>query len=530
MSKKVGIIALYYKTYNYGAQLQVYALQKTITMLGYEAEVVCFKWYITQLERFYRNASRNNFEKFESFSKSIPHSKRIFNPDDIRECADDYDVFVCGSDQLWGVNYSMLSYVLPQITLSFVPQNKTKIAYGVSMGGATAPENVKTIVSNPVRNLDALSVREKSAVSFVSAMTDKNVTSVLDPTMLLDAAEWDKITVLPQPDEEYIFMYNIGNNQQLDLSAKELSERLNCELKSISYSPEDSPGPTEFIGLIKNAKYILTNSFHGTVFSIIYQKEFWSFPSDNLQDETSKNFRFTDLLDTLGLSERFVGIGETLSFDSENKIDYSIVASKLQQKRDESIAFLKRSLEIEKTSEITQIKNPFEDIPDPLRDYIVSISDGKSEKELLYERRLIEKDIEIERLHREMDIEITRGDIYCKLLKFQSFGLSLDFDPLLGGKVILYGAGKIGRLASMCFNKNLLCFVDGYSTDKAFQKYPIYRLDDEDLKLLVKRHEKVIFLITPVWDFDMLETKIRDLYPTCGVVSIEKAVGKIWLV
>ena len=186
--KKVGIMTLYYKTYNYGAQLQCCALQRVLSKLGYEAELIRFKWNKAHLDGFYRRAGAGSRAKFEAFSKSIPHGKRVYTPENISECADEYDIFICGSDQIWGVNDSMPVYVLPQISLSFVPANKAKIAYAASMGGSAVSDKVKAALSLPVSRLDAVSVREASAVDFISKMAKKPVAAVLDPTMLLSPA------------------------------------------------------------------------------------------------------------------------------------------------------------------------------------------------------------------------------------------------------------------------------------------------------------------------------------------------------
>jgi len=189
-------MTLYYKTYNYGAQLQVYALQKAITKLGINAEVIRFKWYKTQLEQSYRYTSAGNYDKFETFSKSIPHSKRVYTPENIHECADNYDIFICGSDQIWGVRESMPIYVLPQITLSFVPDSKLKIAYAASMGGSAVSDKTKDVLSPACKKLDAISVRETSAVQFVTEMAEKSVSTKTD-TFISDKSI--SRTKLPKP-------------------------------------------------------------------------------------------------------------------------------------------------------------------------------------------------------------------------------------------------------------------------------------------------------------------------------------------
>jgi len=529
MPKKIGIMTLYYKTYNYGAQLQCYALQRTLSKMGYDAELIRFKWNRVELDRFYRYAGSANYDKFEKFSKSIPHSKGIYTPENIHECAEDYDIFICGSDQIWGVNDSMPIYVLPHITLSFVPDSKIKIAYAASMGGSAVSDRIKDAIALSVQRLDAISVRETSAAEFVSEMAGKPVYAVLDPTMLLTSEEWEEVAVKPNTDCEYIFVYNIGGNAYLDETAKKLSSELNCEIRTISYSPTDSTGPAEFIGLIKYAKYVLTNSFHGTIFSILYKKQFLTFEIDNRNDNLSKNIRIINLLESIELSSRFVDFKAIANY--ENELEYWNVNQRVNRLRKASMQFLTQSLS-EKCSANIRMHDAMcetSNCTNSLRDYVQAISNVYNGDVFLYERKLVEKEFEYEKLCRDFDNEIRRNEIYCKLMKFNSFGLSLDYDPLLTDKVVIYGAGKIGRLASECFDNNMLCFADSSGSIDSYFGYKVFKLNDSGLRDIVEKQERVAFLITPVWDFDILEMKIIDLFPNANVISIEKMVEKIWL-
>lgn len=527
MNKKVGIITLFYKTYNYGAQLQAYALQKAITKLGYEAQVIRFKWYKTQIEQFYRHASKDNYDKFLAFSKSIPHSKHVYVPENIYESVKYYDTFVCGSDQIWGVSNIMPSYVLPQLALSFVPDSKVKIAYAASMGGSKISDRNKDVLSPFIQRLDAVSIRETSAIPFASRMAKKPVTFVVDPTMLLTPAEWDEIAIEPKINRDYIFVYNIGNNAYLDIAAGKLSNKLNCEIKTVSYSPTDSIGPAEFVGLVKYAKYVLTNSFHGTIFSILYHKEFLSFANQGIKDNFSKNIRILDLLELFGLSERLVYKRADLSLFLN--LDSSDIEILLNRERQKSFDYLKKSLQVEKENiEENNIKdkNNIAAVSDPTVDYLASIANHKTDNELYYERLLIDKELETEKLSRELDIETTRNNMYCKLSKYKFCGFSLDHDPLLTGMVIIYGAGKIGQLASECFNNNMLCFIDHSDNIDCYLGYKVFKLRDSELRKIMEKHDCVTFLITPVWDFDILETEIFDLFPSVNIISIEKILEK----
>ncbi|MDR0920707.1 MAG: polysaccharide pyruvyl transferase family protein, partial [Oscillospiraceae bacterium] len=278
--KKIGIMSLYYKTYNYGAQLQAYALQKAIEKLNFKCEQICYKWQNSDIEYFY-STQTGNLDKFRSFSFNIPHSKKVYDPSNIHEANNEYDIFVCGSDQIWGVVNSMPKYVVPHMCLSFTDEDKIKFSYAASFGSAKLTTNQIPILKYWGSKLDNISMREQSAVTQISEITEKEVTSVLDPTLLLDRKEWESLINSEIYEENYIFVYNIGENLELDQTAKLLSEKTGYIIKTVSYSESDEAGPIEFLNLIKNAKYVLSNSFHGTCFSIIFEKQFYTFPVDN---------------------------------------------------------------------------------------------------------------------------------------------------------------------------------------------------------------------------------------------------------
>ncbi|MNI70576.1 Polysaccharide pyruvyl transferase [compost metagenome] len=185
--KRVGIITLYYKNYNYGGQLGAYALQKAIAKLGFHCEQITFKWLNEYTLQAYESAK--SADHFRNFSESIPHSERLYTASDIAECVDDYDVFVCGSDQIWGLPHVLSDDNLPCMALSFVPASKTKISYAASMRGAVIEPCRKNILAPHVNSLDFVSVREESAIPFVKTMNNGEVTHVLDPVMLLDQFE-----------------------------------------------------------------------------------------------------------------------------------------------------------------------------------------------------------------------------------------------------------------------------------------------------------------------------------------------------
>ena len=177
--------------------------------------------------------SAKSAEHFRNFSESIPHSERLYTVSDIAECVDDYDIFVCGSDQIWGIPHVLSDDNLPCMALSFVPASKTKIAYAASMGGAEIEPDRKNILAPHVNCLDFVSVREKSAIPFVKTMKNGDVTHVLDPVMLLDKSEWDDIAATP-PEKGYILTYDLRDIKGVQEYAEALSQKYRYEIISLA--------------------------------------------------------------------------------------------------------------------------------------------------------------------------------------------------------------------------------------------------------------------------------------------------------
>ncbi|EOS80737.1 hypothetical protein C817_01344 [Dorea sp. 5-2] len=345
--KRVGILTLYYKTYNFGAQLQAYALQKAIQMKGYECEQIRFIWSIEQTRFNYDTASVDQ-EAFEIFAQQIPHSRKIYTPENLDEANEEYDIFVCGSDQIWGIRESMPVYVLPQMLLSFVQKNKKKIVYGASFGSADIAENRKEILKCFFNQLDFISMREQSAVPVVESMTEKQVASVVDPVMLLSEKEWSDVAKngkMVCPKEPYVLLYNVSCNGELYRTAAEFTKRERIKLINLAYTEGIAIGPCEFISLIEHAEYVITDSFHGSVLSVIFHKRFVTFGVDYINTSFSKNARAKDMLKICGLEEKFsYGKGEKWLEIMKMAVDYEAVDRKVSAAAESSIEYLEKAL------------------------------------------------------------------------------------------------------------------------------------------------------------------------------------------
>jgi hypothetical protein len=169
-------------------------------------------------------------------------------------------------------------------------------------------------------------------------------------------------------------------------------------------------------------------------------------------------------------------------------------------------------------------------LPNPWRDYCEVDFESKSAQDIYYEVAILNAELTADRNLREYFKESIRGDIYSKLLKYQSFGCVLDNEPLLSGKVVVYGAGKIGKLLTTCSDNKIVCFVEGHPKVERYGKYSIYKFDDNAFKEIIESFETITFLITPVWDFEAIYNLIRHTYGNhVGIVSVENVVEKIWI-
>ena len=369
---KIGIITVH-NGQNYGASLQAYALVKKLRNMGFDAYLVDYrtKKIEERLSSYRRKEKYNSFsnilknlrsecsellfdtseylklvtERFEEFHQLIldVNSGEYHACDEMRILNKEYDAFICGSDQIW--NLECTKEIVPAYFLNFVANNKLKIAYAPSIASATFDGN-KEELTNLIGRLDSVSVREKSTIDSVKEYTDKEINNVVDPTLLLEVQDYRKIENNNMENvKEYIFFYQLEED---GFKMAKWCEKLSRQKKlSIIYIYKDKIRefkngeyaygitPSEFLTLIDNASYVVTNSFHATVFSIIFGKKFCTFPTKN------SSSRMRDLLKNIGLEKRIWS--EQFRLDEE--IDYKKVQLKLIAFSEKSKQYLKEALD-----------------------------------------------------------------------------------------------------------------------------------------------------------------------------------------
>ena len=373
--KKVGIIT-YHHYYNYGTVLQAYALQKAIELAGdYSSEIIDYRaaeekkltksqllgirikriaiylkeWRrIWRLKRYGSILSEKNTKFDEFFNNELKVCSDVYySYSDLRNNAPLYDVYVTGSDQTWSPKIGLI----PAMFLQFAPKGNKRVAYAPSIGVSNLTGEEKTRMDSWIQGYSSVSCREKGGVALLqSFLKNQKVQLVVDPTLLLTQKNWDEIAINPKIEKPYILCYFIGHRSYYREYARHLSIQQNMPLFFIPVSWVDlindndfvkDAGPKEFLGLIKNASLVLTDSFHGTIFSINYHKDFYSFLKVEGGSKAMDNSRITDILTRFNLSDRLIDEGISLAY---SPVDYTLVSPLIEKELAESWAYLKESL------------------------------------------------------------------------------------------------------------------------------------------------------------------------------------------
>lgn len=385
--KKVGVCACFEGQNNYGTMLQTYATLVAIKSLGYPCEIIrykkkyTFKYCLKQLPRLLNSMAIKaiikrikktiNMRIHGSYAKGFKFRTKAVNSfkcDHFLEvsrvyhgydalCAGsrNYISVVVGSDQLW------LPIGLPTnfYNLMFVDDNIPKISYATSFGVSKIPFYQKKRTKHFLERLDAISVREISGKKIINSLTDKKVEVVVDPTLLLTIEQWAReIPDCQVIDGHYIFCYFLSGNKVCRKAARELKDKTGLKIVTIRHFEEyiamdedfgdEAPydiSPYEFVNLIRHADYVLTDSFHGTVFSVLHHKQFKTFYRSKPGSAHSRNSRIDSLFSLLGLEDRLYQKGN-IQEEINKKIDYMDVERRLADLRRHSLEFLQNALKL----------------------------------------------------------------------------------------------------------------------------------------------------------------------------------------
>lgn len=391
---KVGIMTLYYKNYNFGGLLQAYALQQVLNREGFDCQQISYDFKNELKIKFQQESVTDKFRRklreegvkgifkaaanklhlirkpyvmyerkaaFERFQEQmIPHTEKVFSALNIEDVVEEFDAFVCGSDQVWNLNMQRS----PAFFLNFVPAEKRKISYAASISMNRLEEHDRAFFQKYVPHLDAVSVRSEHERQLLKeAVPGIAVEVVLDPTMLLSQEEWNKLCTPPTIiHEDYILCYFLGERLEHRRFAQSIAKQMNLPIVTFPYIHgyerradkgfgdlfSVADGPEGFVSLIKHARLIITDSFHGCIFSILYQKDFLALLRTSNRNKKSMNSRIYDLLQRFGLEERLL---ENLEFGESvlsKPVNYKKAEKVLEKERIRSLEYLRGALGIKK--------------------------------------------------------------------------------------------------------------------------------------------------------------------------------------
>ena len=361
--QSIGVITWHYYQ-NYGSMLQAYALVKTLRDLGYRVRVINyrnpkfgkfshFKRLISNIIQFFPVGFIKNLLpqldfpsiRFRKFFNETREESLITKLE--KQCSE-FDAIICGSDQIWAPNVFNPIYLL-----NFVPDNKRKISYAASIGLNQIPSHLIPEYKKLLSRFYKISVRESSGSELLLKNCNIRSTVVLDPTLLIASEYWHKLSVIPKIDRPYIFCYILKENHGYKNAIIKYGKRMGLPIYGISACKNDYSwmnqfsqrgiGPKEFLGLIENAYTVITDSYHGTIFSLLFHKRFISIQRFSETEVLCQNSRIEQLKAYFPIESNVVQCSETTDLTYKD-VDWNSFESELVKLRTNSTNYLKESL------------------------------------------------------------------------------------------------------------------------------------------------------------------------------------------
>lgn len=381
--KKIGLV-LAYKGVNYGMLLQAFATQRMIEKMGYDTEIIDYTrigfkhirftpylpiYFVSEVLKN-KQKKKNQPVLDEIHKKNIADRKSVSNKfiedkllhrvkiNGVEELEkyvqSEFGGVLIGSDQIWPPDAAFGNFT----TLRFAPDDMNKVSYATSLGVSKYPFWCKSSAKNFMKRINHISVREEQGKEIINGFLDKDVKVVCDPTYLFSKEEWQELI----PDEkiidgDYVLCYFLGDTREHKMLAKEYCKKHGVKLVSILSTESSSDidvsyadkvvtglGPDGFINLIRHAKAVMTDSFHGLAFSVINNKEFYVFYRTVVGSKNSRNSRIDNILNMWGLQSRLVLNDADVDDFDLTPIDYVRVNALVEKKRAFSMDYLTKAL------------------------------------------------------------------------------------------------------------------------------------------------------------------------------------------
>lgn len=348
--KTIGIITIH-NSLNYGASLQSYALLHFLLEKGFDCQIIdlyrpehkgfensiihkpYFKHSCTFKKKFinilksivsftfpiWHRDIRIGYEeakkKFVEFNRRLICSKSYYSVDSLYKDIPVFDVYITGSDQVWNPQQP---FCIEPYFLTFAPLTSKRISYASSIGITSLPAAIKKDFQRWLSMYDAISVREKQGKKLLENITSSKIEQMPDPTFLVAKEHWMELAILPCEIEPYIVVFSLRMNDDLFNYADLMARKNRCKLiilghfqrkysKNITCDIIRNVGPREFLGYISKAACVLTDSFHGTVFSILLEsRNFFSYIPSQYSSAMDRSSRIVDLLDSFELQNHLI--------------------------------------------------------------------------------------------------------------------------------------------------------------------------------------------------------------------------------
>lgn len=353
--------------YNHGASLQAYALQTCLESLGHKVEIIDYK--PDYLSRYYSLWSVDNpvYDRlivkqlylvaklpgrimalkrkrlFDEFTKKYLKltSIRYHSNEELKRNPPQADVYIAGSDQIWNTLFGNGRDAA--FYLDFAPKTSKRISYAASFATEDVVEEYKPFVRKMLQNFDVISIRERCSLPLLKTMGWADGVAVCDPVFLLSKAQWESRIPQQQIKERYLLVYDTEFSNQLKRIAQRIAKKKDLKIYNVSgsrigYADKElwASGPLDFVRLVRDAEYVISNSFHASVFSMIFERDFCV-----VNRSEGINERMKSLLMSYNLVDRLVA---DYSAPLLNSIDYRTVNPLLQKDIDDSKSFLKKEL------------------------------------------------------------------------------------------------------------------------------------------------------------------------------------------
>lgn len=376
---KIGIITIL-NVNNYGAELQAFALHNKLRTMGFDNEVINYLYYknpdfkkepaskplmktnfknklkdfaLKWLDKYssvrYPKIAKIRKQRFHDFHKQHTVISKVYNSfSALYDAQLEYDTIIVGSDQVWNPNNG--TNIAPYF-LTFAPKKAKKISYASSFGVGDVNQAYYPQYKKWLNNLDYLATRESDGVEIIKEITGRDAVHVLDPTLLLGKKQWEKILVPYESDKPYLLFFVFKKNAFAEDLAYKIQKQTGYQI--IRVCKNEMPlendknilnirdfGPAEFLGLYQKASFVITTSFHGSIFSLIFEKPFYTVTPAS----KNNNSRQQSLMELIGLEERLIKEGSEVDLTNWKTVDFDRVGKILKNEIEKSENYLEQSL------------------------------------------------------------------------------------------------------------------------------------------------------------------------------------------